>query len=125
MGSLGIYLGIILPPKPTINGSINAITSDVDGATITFDMSASNIHQVTLGGNRTLAVSNVSVGQTFTIILAQDGTGSRTISGWFSGISWAGGSVPTLTTTASKKDMFTFLCTSAGVYIGTVSGQNI
>jgi hypothetical protein len=100
------------------------ITADTDGATITFNMATSNFHSVTLGGNRTLAVSNVSVGQTFILRLLQDGTGSRTVT-WFSTIKWAGGSAPTLTTTASKADILGFLCTSAGNYDGFVVGQNI
>lgn len=99
------------------------ITTDADGATITFDLSTS-LHTVTLGGNRTLALSNETVGQTFVIRLVQDGTGSRTVT-WFSTIKWAGGSAPTLTTTASKTDVFGFICTSAGNYDGYVIGTNL
>jgi hypothetical protein len=100
-----------------------ALTSDTDAATITFDLSTS-LHTVTLGDNRTLALSNETVGQTFVIRLVQDGTGSRTVT-WFSTIKWAGGSAPTLTTTASKTDVFGFICTSAGNYDGFVIGQNL
>jgi hypothetical protein len=110
--------------KPTVNGSLQALTSDSDGATITFDMAASNIHTVTLGGNRILALSNVSVGQPFVIRLVQDDPGSRTVT-WFSTIKWAGGSAPTLTTTANKIDVFGFLCTSSGNYDGFIVGQNL
>lgn len=100
------------------------ITSDSDGATVTFNLATSNIHTVTLGGNRTLALSNAAVGQCFIIRLVQDGTGSRTVT-WFTTIKWAGGVAPTLTTTASKADTFGFLCTSSGNYDGYVIGQNI
>lgn len=110
--------------KPTINGSISAYTTDSDGATVTFDMAESNVHTVTLGGNRTLALSNTSAGQPFIIRLVQDGTGSRTVT-WFSTIKWTGGLAPTLTTTAAKTDVFGFLCTSAGNYDGYVIGQNL
>jgi len=79
---------------------------------------------VTLTGNATLAVSNVSVGQIFIIELAQDSTGSRTVT-WWSTIKWAGGTAPTLTTTANKKDVFGFRCTSSGNYDGYIIGQNI
>lgn len=100
------------------------LTAASDGATITFDVSDSNIHTVTLGGNRTLAISNAAVGQCFMLRLLQDGTGSRTVT-WFTTIKWAGGAAPTLTTTASKADMFGFVVTSAGNYDGFVVGQNI
>lgn len=101
-----------------------SLETDTDGATITFDLDEANIHTVTLGGNRTLAISNEDAGQAFVIRLAQDGTGSRTVT-WFSTIKWAGGSAPTLTTTASKADVFGFICTSSGNYDGYVIGQNI
>lgn len=100
------------------------LTAASDGATITFDVSDSNIQTVTLGGNRTLAISNAAVGQCFMLRLLQDGTGSRTVT-WFTTIKWAGGAAPTLTTTANKADMLGFVVTSAGNYDGFVVGQNI
>ena len=100
------------------------ITTDTDGATITFDMDVSNLHTVTLGGNRVLAVSNVDVGQKFTIRLVQDGTGTRTVT-WFSTIKWPGGLTPTLTTTGGKTDVFGFICTAANTYDGFVIGYNL
>lgn len=87
-------------------------------------MAVSNVHNVVLGGNRTLALSNVSVGQIFTIRLTQDATGSRTVT-WFTTIKWAGGSAPTLTTTVNKADTFIFICTSANNYDGYIVGQNV
>lgn len=110
--------------KPTINGSLQGVTADSDGATITFDMTSANVHTVTLGGNRTLAVSNVSAGQFFFIRLLQDGTGTRTVT-WFSTITWAGAAAPTLTPTASRADLFAFFAKTASTFDGFVVGQNI
>lgn len=84
------------PVIASIKGSIQA---DTDGATITFDKNVATNHSVTLGGNRTLALSNMAAGDAITLRLQQDGTGSRTVT-WFTVIKWAGGSAPTLTTTA-------------------------
>ena len=100
------------------------LTTDSDAATITFDLNVSNIHTVTLGGNRTLALTNASVGQVFIIRLVQDGTGGRTVT-WFNTIKWAGGSTPTLTSGATKTDTFGFITTSSGNYDGYVVGQNV
>lgn len=50
-----------------------------DGATITWNISSGRNAQVTLGGNRTLAFSNVSDGDYGTLLVIQDGTGGRTI----------------------------------------------
>lgn len=91
--------------------------------TVTLDMSVSDFHLLTLTGNPTLAVSNVGNIRLFSLILAQDATGSRTVT-WFSGISWAGGSPPTLTATASKRDVFNFVNLGGGAYLGSVAGQN-
>lgn len=100
------------------------IESNTDGATVTFDLDTSNTHTVTLGGNRTLALSNADAGQKFIIRLVQDGIGSRTVT-WFSTIKWPGGVTPTLTATGDKTDVFGFICTSAGNYDGFVLGYNL
>ena len=105
-------------------GSYGDLTADTDGATITFNLATSNIHTVTLGGNRTLALSNEHVGQCFMLRLKQDGTGTRTVT-WFSTILWPAGTVPTLTTTINKADVFGFVVTSAGNYDGFIIGQNL
>lgn len=105
-----------------ITSHYGTITSDTDGSTITFNLSTSDWHTVTLGGNRTLAVSNPTVGQQFSIILVQDGSGSRTVT-WFSTVKWPGGTVPTLSTAAGAIDVFTFKCVSSGNYYGFVIGQ--
>jgi hypothetical protein len=104
----------------------SAYQTATDGATVTFDLGNGGYrkHKVTLGGNRTLAISNGIVGQVFIIDLIQDATGSRTVT-WFSTIKWADGTVPTLTTTANKIDTFGFIVTSANNYQGYIIGQNL
>ena len=111
--------------KPIINGVTLALTTDTDAGTITFNLAASNIHTVVLGGTRTLALSNVAAGDVFIIRLTQDGSGSRTVT-WFTTIKWAGGgTAPTLTTTGGKTDVFGFICTTSNNYDGFVVGQNL
>lgn len=99
------------------------LTTATDGPTVTFDLSVSRRQLVTLGGNRTLALSNDADGMAFTLVLKQDGTGNRVPTFW-SGILWQGGSAPTLTTTANKYDVFAFLRISSGVYLGFSPAQN-
>jgi len=117
--------GVTLSQAATFSKAVKTpLKSNSDGATVTFDLNEANTHTVTLGDNRTLAISNETAGQKFIINLVQDGTGSRTVT-WFSTIKWAGGSAPTLTTTANKADSFGFLCTGTDAYYGFVIGQNI
>ena len=106
---------------PTMTGTVATLTTATDGATVTFNLNNGPIHTVTLGGNRTLALSNDATGKVFIIRLIQDGTGSRTVT-WFSTIDWAGGSAPTLTTTAAAIDVFGFITTASSVYDGVVIG---
>lgn len=109
---------------PTLTAGKHTMVADSDAATITFNMDAGNIHTVTLGGNRTLALSNVDVGQCFIIRLVQDATGSRTVT-WWTDINWQDNTAPTLTTTASRTDVFGFLCSSSGNYDGFIIGQGL
>lgn len=102
----------------------SALVPDSDGSTITFNLASGSHHKVTLGGNRTLAISNPASNPVFRVILQQDGTGSRTVT-WFSGIRWSAGTAPTLTTTAGKIDVFDFEYLGAGSYLNTGSKQNL
>ncbi len=108
----------------TFTNPKQTIVTASDGSTVTFNLTNGHIQQVTLGGNRTLALSNVSAGDCFVLRLIQDGTGSRTVN-WFSTIKWTYGTAPTLTTTGGKTDVFGFICTSSGNYDGYIIGQNL
>lgn len=110
--------------NPVIASIKWAVVTDTDGATITFDKNAWDFHRVVLGGNRTLALSNMAAGDKIVLDLIQDGTGTRTVT-WFTTIKWTGWTVPTLTTTINKIDTFGFICTSAGNYQGYIIGQNL
>ena len=94
-------------------GQRGEITALSDGATITVDMADSNNFSVTLGGNRTFAnPSNDTAGQCGSIFITQDGTGSRTAS-WGSDWDFAGGTAPTLTTTAAAVDRIDYVILDA------------
>ena len=99
------------------------LTTATDAVTVTFNLATSRRQIVTLEGNRTLALNNDADGMAFTLRVRQDATGSRTVT-WFAGILWAGGTVPTLTTTANKYDVFAFERISSGVYLGFAPSQN-
>jgi len=94
-----------------------------DAGVVTFDLENGQIQTVTLGGNRTLALSNEQVGQAFVVRLIQDGTGSRTVT-WWSGINWSFGAEPVLSITGGRWDMFGFIVTASGTYDGVTVGQN-
>ena len=80
-----------------------------DAPTITVDWSKGNVQIVTLRGNRILQFTNGIPSEKYTLILKQDGTGSRTVT-WPSSLHWTGENEqpPTLTTTANREDYITF-----------------
>ena len=79
-----------------------------DQATVAWDASTQDVCKLTLGGNRTLAApTNNTTGQFISILVIQDGTGSRTLT-WNAVFEFASDTAPTLTTTASLGDVFVF-----------------
>jgi hypothetical protein len=81
-----------------------------DGATITWNVIDSPVAKVTLGGNRTISApsgTTPAAGQFIAITVIQDATGSRLLT-WNSAYEFTADTAPTLTTTASKADLFVF-----------------
>jgi hypothetical protein len=79
-----------------------------DQATVTWDVSTEDVAKVTLAGNRTLAApTNATTGQFISLLIIQDGTGSRTLT-WNAVFEFASDTAPTLTTTAALGDVFVF-----------------
>ena len=96
----------------TVNLPSDSIATLTDGATITPDFATNNNFTVTLGGNRTMAnPSNLQAGQSGSIFIVQDATGSRTLS-WGSYWDFVGGTAPTLTTTANAVDRVDYVVRS-------------
>ena len=91
-------------------GNVTSITWDVSGT--------STNYEATLTGVTTLTMSNVRNGDYGTLIVTQDGTGSRTLS--FVGANHkvvnGGGGAPTLTTTAGATDILSFTYNGTNFY---------
>ena len=95
-------------------GSVSTITY---GATVAIDMDTTNNHKITLTGN--IRFNNPTncdadaVGQSGSIFIIQDGTGSRTAAwgtdGGTSSFHWKGGTAPTLSTTADAVDRVDYI----------------
>ena len=106
------------------------LSTPADASTVNFDLSTASLFiPAAMTGNRALTLSNLPAAQPFarpfTVVLTQDGTGSRSITSWFAGftVRWAGGAPPTLTTTPNKSDAFVFVQIAATTLLGSVAGQ--
>lgn len=100
-------------------------TVAASGSTETLNLANGNIHDVTLDANCTFTFSGTtaSKGCSFTLILRQDGTGSRTVT-WPASVDWAGGAAPTLSTPASSVDILTFFTINNGTtWFGALVGK--
>lgn len=62
-------------------------------------------------------------GMSFTVELVQDATGGRTVT-WPASVKWPAGTAPTLTTAASKADVFSFMCSDGATFRAFAAGLN-
>ncbi len=111
-GSSLTGVGVLDTAANWTKGQRAEITALVVGSTITLDLNHSNNFSFTLTGNSTLAnPSNLTAGQSGSVFITQDGTGSRTL-GYGTYWDWADGEAPTLTTTASATDRIDYIVLS-------------
>ena len=94
-----------------VSGAVlNTEDTLTDAATIVWNVINSPVAKVTLGASRTLAApsgTTPAAGQFASLLIIQDGTGSRTIT-WNAVYEFAADTAPTLTATANLGDVFTF-----------------
>ena len=97
-GAYAEFLGAGIVPEATLT----------DASTVTWNSLTQSVAKVTLGANRTMGLASGGVtGAFISILIIQDGSGSRTIT-WNAAYEFTGDTAPTLTTTASKGDLFVF-----------------
>ena len=96
------------------NGQVKLISGYIaevaltDASTITWNAATQPVAKVTLGASRTMGLpANPVSGQFISLLIIQDGTGSRTIT-WNAAYEFALDTAPTLTATANLGDLFTF-----------------
>ncbi|CAN7371245.1 hypothetical protein LJR074_002211 [Acidovorax sp. LjRoot74] len=88
----------------------------------TINLANGTLFSLTLTGNCTFTFPTATSGKQFTVLLKQDGTGSRTVA-WPSSVRWVGGTEPTVTATAGQTDVISFI--ADGTYwLAFVAGQN-
>lgn len=117
-GTYATLTGTETLTNKTVTNPANTDQTLTDGATINWDMNSGGIATVTLGGNRIMAApTNLKKG-TYVLHVIQDGTGTRLIT-WNAVFKWSGATAPVLTTTASRRDLLTFVCDGTNLY-GTI-----
>ena len=96
--------------NPTITAYLETAPAIVNSSTTqTIALASGTVLSYTLTGNCTFTMPATTNGTSFIVRLIQDATGGRTAT--FTGVKWPGGTVPTITTTASTGvDIISFVC---------------
>ena len=97
-GAYSSFTSAALNPEATLS----------DGATPAWNALTQPVAKITIAGNRTIGAASGGVsGQFISLLIIQDGTGSRTMT-WNAAYEFKDDTAPTLTTTAAKGDLFVF-----------------
>jgi hypothetical protein len=107
--------------NPTVTNYVETPYSANSSTAITLDLTNGTVQIITLTGNATITMPTATSGKSFIMFLKQDGTGSRTVT--WSTVKWAGGTAPTITSTASRQDILSFFADGTNWY-GVVVAQN-
>jgi hypothetical protein len=107
--------------NPTITNYTETSYTANSSTGITLALTNGTVQIITLTANTTITMPTAGAGKSFIMYLRQDGTGSRTVT--WSTVNWAGGTAPTVTSTASKQDIYSFFSDGTSWY-GVTVGQN-
>lgn len=81
------------------------VTGGNTGTSVTLSLASGSVQTWTLNGNCTFTMPTATAGASLTVILTQGGTNTAA----FTGVLWSGGTAPTITTTANKRDILVFV----------------
>jgi len=110
------------------NSSEVSTTVAITSGTVTLDLSAATVFNVTLNDNiSTFTINNIQAsGRTSSFVLTFTADGNARTVIWPENFSWPNTTAPTLTTAAGKKDVFVFFTTDGGTtWQAFISGQNL
>jgi hypothetical protein len=99
----------------------NTVTANTGGA-YTINIANGTVQVLTLTSSCTFTFPTAVAGKSFLILLRQDGTGSRSVT-WPASVKWPGGTAPTLTSTASRQDIISFVSDGTS-WFGAAGAQN-
>jgi len=107
--------------NPTVTNYVETLYTANTSTAITVDLANGTVQNLTLTGNATITMPTAVAGKSFIIILSQDATGGRTVT--WSTVSWPSATAPTITSTASKRDIYSFFSNGTS-WFGVTVGQN-
>ena len=107
--------------NPTVTDYVESVVAIGNtGTAQTIALTSGTVQTATLTGNCTFTMPTATAGKSFILLLKQDGTGSRTAT--FTSVKWSAAGTPTITTTASKMDILSFVADGTNWYGNITQG---
>ena len=122
----GTFSGDVSVTGEIIADSYNETYAALSGTTPTVNCETGNSFSLTLSGNTTFTFSNPpasGTSYTFSIEIIQDASASGYTVTWPTSVDWPAATAPTLTATASAKDIFVFTTRDGANWYGFTAGQ--
>lgn len=108
--------------NPSVTNYTETQYSANTGSAITVSLANGTVQKLTLNSaSVTITMPTAAAGKSFIIMLAQDATGGRAVT--WSTVVWPSATAPTITSTASKIDIYSFFSDGTNWY-GVTVGQN-
>lgn len=106
--------------NPTVTNYVETRFTANSSTAITLNLANGTMQDITLTGSPTITMPTAASGKSFTLML-RTGSGSYTVT--WSTVKWPSGTAPTVTTTASRMDIYSFFSDGTS-WFGTTVGQN-
>jgi len=100
--------------NPTVTNYIETLYAIGNSSTaVTIALTNGTVQTVTMTGNCTFTMPTATAGKSFILIVS---TGAGSFTGTFTSVKWPSATAPTLTTTASRWDILTFVADGTNWY---------
>ena len=100
--------------NPTVTNYLESVvTIGNSGTSQTLSLTNGTVQTVTMTGNCTFTMPTATAGKSFILIVS---TGAGSYTGTFTSVKWPNNAAPTLTTTASRWDILTFVADGTNWY---------
>jgi len=100
--------------NPTVTNYVESVVAiGNSGTSQTLSLTNGTVQTVTMTGNCTFTMPTATAGKSFILIVS---TGAGSFTGTFTSVKWPSATAPTLTTTASRWDILTFVADGTNWY---------
>ena len=114
LGSTSTSLGNLTTANVTVTNYIETLNAIGNSSTSkTIDLTTGTVQTCTLTGNCTFTMPTAVAGKSFILILS---TGAGSFTATFTSVKWPSNTAPTITTTASRWDILTFVSDGTNWY---------